>query len=171
MKQSRADEFMEFAAGRTGHLIRSACLLTSGDVHLAEDLVQETLRRLYVAWGRRLGRRIDNPAAYAQTVLVRVFLTHRGRRSSDEVVLSELPDGTAAQDGDPDTRLALLHALAQLPPKDRAVVVLRYWEDRSVEETAHAMNTSPAAVRTRSTRALARLRTLLGPSLAEFTAV
>ncbi|MDT9682096.1 SigE family RNA polymerase sigma factor [Streptomyces sp. TRM76323] len=171
MKQSRADEFMEFAAGRTGHLIRSACLLTSGDVHLAEDLVQETLRRLYVAWGRRLGRRIDNPAAYAQTVLVRVFLTHRGRRSSDEVVLPELPDGTAAQDGDPDTRLALLHALAQLPPKDRAVVVLRYWEDRSVEETAHAMNTSPAAVRTRSTRALARLRTLLGPSLAEFTAV
>ncbi|GGQ05257.1 RNA polymerase sigma24 factor [Streptomyces roseolilacinus] len=159
---------MEFAAARTGHLLRSACLLTSGDVHLAEDLVQETLRRMYVAWGRRLGRRIDNPAAYAQTVLVRAFLTHRGRRSSDEVVLSELPDGQALPACDPDTRLALLHALAQLPPKDRAVVVLRYWEDRSVEETAHAMNTSAAAVRTRSTRALARLRALLGPSLAEF---
>ncbi|MFJ8694002.1 SigE family RNA polymerase sigma factor [Streptomyces roseolilacinus] len=168
MKRSRADEFMEFATARTGHLLRSACLLTSGDVHLAEDLVQETLRRVYVAWGRRLGRRIDNPAAYAQTVLVRVFLTHRGRRSSDEVVLSELPDGHASPACDPDTRLALLHALAQLPPKDRAVVVLRYWEDRSVEETAHAMNTSAAAVRTRSTRALARLRALLGPSLTEF---
>ncbi|MEU3446329.1 SigE family RNA polymerase sigma factor [Streptomyces thermolilacinus] len=170
MKQSRADEFMEFAAGRTKHLFRSACLLTSGDVHLAEDLTQETLRRMYVAWGRRLGRRIDNPAAYAQTVLVRVFLSHRSRRASGEVVVAELPDGAAPAGCDPDTRVALLHALAQLAPKDRAVVVLRYWEDRSVEETAHAMNTSAAAVRTRSTRALARLRTLLGPSLAEFVA-
>ncbi|WP_228974210.1 SigE family RNA polymerase sigma factor [Streptomyces sp. DH12] len=168
MKQSRADEFMEFAAGRTGHLFRSACLLTSGDVHLAEDLTQETLRRMYVAWGRRLGRRIDNPAAYAQTVLVRVFLTHRSRRASTEVVLADVPDAAASGGPDPDTRVALLHALGQLAPKDRAVVVLRYWEDRSVEETARAMGTSPAAVRTRSTRALSRLRTLLGAHATDF---
>ncbi|MEU7567443.1 SigE family RNA polymerase sigma factor [Streptomyces fradiae] len=169
MKQSRADGFQEFAAARTRHLFRSACLLTSGDTHLAEDLVQETLRRMYIAWGRRLGRRIDNPAAYAQTVLVRVFLTHRGRRAAGEVVVAEPPDGAARPGGDPDTRLALLAALARLSPKDRAVVVLRYWEDRSVEETARAMDTSPAAVRTRSTRALARLRTLLGVPFTDLT--
>ncbi|MCX4583761.1 SigE family RNA polymerase sigma factor [Streptomyces sp. NBC_01481] len=165
MRQSHADEFMDFAAGRTGHLFRSACLLTSGDTHLAEDLVQETLSRLYVQWGRV--SRVDNPAGYAQTVLVRTFLTYRRRRSADERPLGELPDIPIIAGSDPLLRLALLQALGQLPPKDRAVVVLRYWEDRSVEETADAMNASSAAVRTRSTRALARLRAQLGGSLAE----
>lgn len=78
MRASRTEGFTVFAAGRAGHLFRSACLLTSGDVHLAEDLVQETVSRMYVLWGR--ARRIDNPAAYAQTVLVPTFLTHRRPR-------------------------------------------------------------------------------------------
>lgn len=80
MREGRRDGFREFAAGRSGHLYRSACLLTSGDTHLAEDLVQETLGRMYLLWGRI--SRIDNPAAYAQTVLVRAFLTHQRRRSA-----------------------------------------------------------------------------------------
>ena len=168
MRQSRADEFMEFAAGRTGHLLRSACLLTSGDTHLAEDLVQETLSRMYVVWGRMA--RVDNPAAYSQTVLVRAFLSHRRRRSATERPLAEVPDATAAPGTDQEVRLSLLTALGELAPKDRAVVVLRYWEDRSIEETAEAMNASTAAVRTRSTRALAKLRAVLGTSLAEFVA-
>ncbi|MGI5356583.1 SigE family RNA polymerase sigma factor [Streptomyces sp. CA-252508] len=168
MRRSRADEFMEFAAGRTGHLFRSACLLTSGDTHLAEDLVQETLGRMYASWGRMA--RIDSPAAYAQTVLVRTYLTQRRRRSSGERPLAELPETTAGRGDDPALRVALLDALARLAPKDRAVVVLRYWEDRSVEETAAAMNVSAAAVRTRSTRALARLREQLGGSMAELSA-
>ncbi|MGI5401990.1 SigE family RNA polymerase sigma factor [Streptomyces sp. CA-135486] len=168
MRQSRADEFMEFAAGRTGHLFRSACLLTSGDTHLAEDLVQETLSRMYVVWGRMA--RVDNPAAYSQTVLVRAFLSHRRRRSAAERPLAEVPDATAEPGTDPEVRLSLLTALGELAPKDRAVVVLRYWEDRSIEETAEAMNASTAAVRTRSTRALAKLRAVLGTSLAEFVA-
>ncbi len=157
---------MEFATGRAGHLHRSACLLTSGDTHLAEDLVQETLSRMYTLWGRM--SRIDNPAAYAQTVLVRTYLTHRRRYSAAERPLAELPDtpGHRGSD-DPALRLALLEALRELPPKDRVVVVLRYWEDRSVEETADAMNVSSAAVRTRSTRALAKLRERLGGSVAE----
>ncbi|MFI1393402.1 SigE family RNA polymerase sigma factor [Streptomyces sp. NPDC020681] len=163
MRQSRADDFMEFAAGRTGHLFRSACLLTSGDTHLAEDLVQETLRRMYVVWGRM--SKVDNPAAYSQTVLVRAFLSHRRRRSAAELPLAEVPEAVAAAGGDVEMRMALLQALGELAPKDRAVVVLRYWEDRSVEETARAMNASTAAVRTRSTRALAKLRTALGSSL------
>ncbi|MHC5907395.1 SigE family RNA polymerase sigma factor [Streptomyces sp. S6] len=166
MGQSRADGYAEFAAGRAGQLYRSACLMAAGDTHLAEDLVQEALGRIYVRWGRV--SRADNPAAYAQTVLTRVFLAHQRRRSSGERVTAVLPDLPAVQRSDDPLRLTLLEALADLTPKDRAVVVLRYWEDRSVEETAHAMHTTSAAVRTRSTRALRRLRELLGESLGEY---
>ncbi|MFJ8310861.1 MULTISPECIES: SigE family RNA polymerase sigma factor [unclassified Streptomyces] len=163
---ARTDDFLEFASGRADQLFRSACLLTSGDTHLAEDLVQETLGRMYVLWGRI--SKVDNPAGYAQTVLVRTFLTHRRRRSATERPLGELPDRAAATGEDPALRVALLDALGQLAPKDRAVIVLRYWEDRSIEETADAMNVSSAAVRTRSVRALAKLRDRLGGSLTEF---
>ncbi|GAA2794633.1 RNA polymerase sigma24 factor [Streptomyces platensis subsp. clarensis] len=168
MRQSRADEFLEFASARSGHLFRSACLLTSGDTHLAEDLVQDTLGRMYVHWGRM--HRVGNPAGYAQTVLVRSFLSHRRRRSATERPLGELPDQAPADGEDPALRIALLDALAGLAPKDRAVVVLRYWEDRSIEETADALNVSSAAVRTRSTRALAKLRRRLGGSIGELAA-
>jgi RNA polymerase sigma factor (sigma-70 family) len=112
---------------------------------------------------------VGNPAGYAQTVLTRTFLAHQRRRSSTEQAtdtLPELPDGTPG--GDPSLRLTLLEALARLAAKDRAVVVLRYWEDRSVEETADVMNASSAAVRTRCVRALGRLRELLGEDLGEY---
>ncbi|GGT70365.1 SigE family RNA polymerase sigma factor [Streptomyces lateritius] len=168
MRKSRADEFLEFASARTGHLFRSACLLTSGDTHLAEDLTQETLGRMYALWGRM--SRVDNPAGYAQTVLVRTFLSHKRRRSATERPLTELPDRAPERGDDPALRIALLDALAALAPKDRAVVVLRYWEDRSVEETADALHVSSAAVRTRSTRALRKLRERLGGSIVEFAA-
>ncbi|WP_318207978.1 MULTISPECIES: SigE family RNA polymerase sigma factor [unclassified Streptomyces] len=168
MRKSRADEFLEFAAARTGPLFRSACLLTSGDTHLAEDLTQETLGRMYALWGRM--SRIGNPAAYAQTVLVRTFLSHQRRRSATERPLGELPDRAPDNGEDPALRIALLDALAGLAPKDRAVVVLRYWEDRSIEETADALHVSSAAVRTRSVRALTKLRERLGGSIAEFAA-
>ncbi|MDQ0844192.1 SigE family RNA polymerase sigma factor [Streptomyces sp. V1I6] len=168
MRASRTEEYGEFAANRAAHLYRSACLLTSGDTHLAEDLVQETLGRMYVLWGRV--SRIENPAGYAQTVLVRSFLTHRRRRSASERPVGELPDSALLCGDDPELRLALLGALGRLSPKDRAVVVLRYWEDRSIEETADAMNVSSAAVRTRAVRALAKLREQLGGSIVEFAA-
>lgn len=167
MRQGRADGYTEFAAARAGHLYRSACLLTGGDTHLAEDLVQETLGRLYLRWHRV--SRVGNPAGYAQTVLTRTFLAHQRRHSSRERatdVFPDLPDPHTAE-ADTPLRLTLVEALGRLSAKDRAVVVLRYWEDRSIEETAEAMNASSAAVRTRSTRALARLRALLGDSLGE----
>ncbi|MER5754939.1 SigE family RNA polymerase sigma factor [Streptomyces sp. NPDC002088] len=165
MRQVRAEEYAEFAAARAGHLYRSACLLTAGDTHLAEDLVQETLGRLYVRWGRV--SKVGNPAAYAQTVLTRTFLAHQRRRSSSERATDVLPD-RADGAADPSLRLTLMSALGRLPVKDRAVVVLRYWEDRSIEETADAMNASSAAVRTRCVRALARLRELLGEDVGEY---
>ncbi|MFF9816243.1 SigE family RNA polymerase sigma factor [Streptomyces sp. NPDC014006] len=165
MRQARAEDYAEFAAVRAGHLYRSACLFTAGDTHLAEDLVQETLGRIYVRWGRVC--RADNPAAYAQTVLTRTFLAHQRRRSSGERVTAAVPETPYAA-GDTPLRLTLLDALAQLPAKDRAVVVLRYWEDRSVQETAVVLGASPASVRTRCVRALARLRELLGEDIGAY---
>lgn len=119
-----------------------------------------------------MGPRLPNrqPGGIRPTVLVRTFLTHRRRRAATERPLGEIPDTPLHSGDDPALRIALLGALGQLAPKDRAVVVLRYWEDRSIEETADAMNVSSAAVRTRSVRALAKLREQLGGSIAEFAA-
>ncbi|MGW2377762.1 MULTISPECIES: SigE family RNA polymerase sigma factor [Kitasatospora] len=164
MKSARENEYVEFVAARAKALYRSAYVLAAGDAHLAEDLVQETLSRVYVHWKRVSGA--DNPAAYAQTVLVRTFLSLRRRRSSTERPVGNLPDGAASG---PDTalRLTLLDALGQLPPRDRAVLLLRYWEDRSIEETAQMLRLSSSAVRSQGTRAIGRLRALLGDSLSD----
>ncbi|MFE7526293.1 SigE family RNA polymerase sigma factor [Kitasatospora sp. NPDC057542] len=166
----RDEDFQAFAAARARALYRSACLLAGGDTHLAEDLVQEALGRIYAQWHRTSWfggkRRIDNPAGCAHTVLVRVFLSHRGRRSSGERPVGAVPDGEAPQ-GDPELRLALMDALGRLAPRDRAVLVLRYWEGRSVEETAAILHLTPGAVRTQAFRALGRIRGVLGHSLGE----
>ncbi|MEV7778820.1 SigE family RNA polymerase sigma factor [Kitasatospora sp. NPDC088351] len=164
MKSAQEDEYLEFVAARAKALYRSAYVLAAGDTHLAEDLVQETLSRVYVHWKRVAGA--DNPVAYAQTVLVRTFLSLRRRRSTGERPTGTMPDGAASG---PDTalRLTLLDALGQLPPRDRAVLLLRYWEDRSIEETARMLRLSSSAVRSQGTRALARVRALLGDSLSD----
>ncbi|MFC5908905.1 SigE family RNA polymerase sigma factor [Streptacidiphilus monticola] len=167
MRTAQVEEYLEFAGARTPALYRSACMLTGGDTHLAEDLVQETLGRMYVHWRRVSGA--ENPVAYAHTVLVRSFLSHRRRRSSGETPTGYIPDA-AGREGDPSLRVTLLAALGRLAPRDRAVLVLRYWEDRSVEETAHALRLSAGAVRTQSSRALARLRAVLGDGLPELAA-
>lgn len=163
-----ADGFTDFAAARSGPLFRTAWLLTGGDWHLAEDLVQETLGKVYRKW-RGLSR-IDEPAAYSRTVLVRTFISHRRRRSSHEYPSGSLPE-RPAREADAALRLTLLDGLAQLDAKDRAVLVLRYWEDRSVEEAAAELGLSTGAVRSRSFRALARLRIVLGDSSGDLSAL
>ncbi|MCX4681152.1 SigE family RNA polymerase sigma factor [Streptomyces sp. NBC_01433] len=167
MKSAQEDEYVEFVAGRAKALYRSAYVLAAGDTYLAEDLVQETLSRVYVHWKRVA--RADSPAAYAQTVLVRTFLTLRRRRSTGERPVGNMPDSAAAGP-DAALRLTLLDALGQLPPRDRAVLLLRYWEDRSIEETAQMLKLSSGAVRSQGTRALNRVRALLGDSLSDLVA-
>ncbi|MFJ2739524.1 SigE family RNA polymerase sigma factor [Streptomyces sp. NPDC087440] len=164
MKAAQEDQYLEFVTARARALHRSAYALAAGDAHLAEDLVQETLSRVYVHWKKVA--RADSPAAYAQTVLVRTFLTLQRRRSTGERPTGNMPDSAATG---PDTalRLTLLDALAQLPPRDRAVLLLRYWEGHSIEETAHMLKLSSSAVRSQSTRALTRVRALLGDTLAD----
>jgi RNA polymerase sigma factor (sigma-70 family) len=95
------------------------------------------------------------------------LLDHRRRRSTGEVVIATMPE-SADGAGDPaELRLTLVDALAQLKPVDRAIVVLRYWEDYSVEQVASLLELREGAVRTRSMRALATLREILDTDLAE----
>ncbi|MFF0079867.1 SigE family RNA polymerase sigma factor [Streptomyces canus] len=152
------DEFQGFARALTPRLFRTA-LLMSGDWHLAEDLVQTALGKIFSSWSRV--RRADSPEAYAHTVLMRTYISHRRLRRSSEHPVAALPEHTSSG---PDSalRITLLAALAELPPRDRAVVVLRYWEDRSVEETASVLGMTKGSVRNRSSRALARLRRTIG---------
>ncbi|MFB7612690.1 MULTISPECIES: SigE family RNA polymerase sigma factor [unclassified Kitasatospora] len=159
--------YLEFAHAAGGRLFRTACLLT-GDWHQAEDLVQETLAKMYRSW-----RKINHdrpPVAYAHTVLVRTYLAQRRRLSFWERVSDRLDDTAEARADQADLRLTLLDGLARLSAADRAVLVLRYWEDRSVEETAQILKIPPTTVRTRSLRALRRLRGLLGDELADVSA-
>ena len=157
------DDFEEFAHARTPQLYRSAWLLCA-DAHRAEDLVQETLAKVYVRWHRRLARPIENPAGYAQTTLVRTWISAQRRRSSHERPVGALPE-QRGYDADSDVRLSLAAALAELEPLDRAVLVLRFLDDVSVADTAERLGVSAGAVRNRTMRALDRLRTVLGPSL------
>ncbi|GAB3420538.1 SigE family RNA polymerase sigma factor [Flindersiella endophytica] len=153
-------EFSEFASTRTQQLFRTAYLLT-GNRQMAEELVQVTLGKLYASWSRTY--RVENPVAYAHTVLARSYVADR-KRNSREVPTETVPEH-AATERDVALRIALFEALAHLSPRDRAIVVLRYWEDRSVEGTAAVLNLRPGVVRTRSMRALARLRVLLGSDI------
>ncbi|MFI5709575.1 SigE family RNA polymerase sigma factor [Kribbella sp. NPDC051620] len=156
--RSTTDDFEEFARARTPQLYRTAWLLT-GDRHHAEDLVQETLAKMFRAW--RGLQRIDNPPAYAQTVLARTFISQRRRRSWSEQPVSSMPE-RADRPGDPALRISLQNALAELAPLDRAVLVLRFFEDRSVEQVALDLGKNAGAIRTRTSRALDRLRAVLG---------
>lgn len=157
-------DFVEFASARSGPLFRTAWLLT-GDWHLSEDLVQETLGKMFRRW-RRLSR-IEEPAAYAHTVLVRTYLSQRRRRSSQERPTDPLPERPSQETtaADASLRLTLLSGLGRLDRSDRAVLVLRYWEDLDVQTTARLLEMTPGAVRTRCSRALDRLRRVLGNDL------
>lgn len=168
---SRDEGFESFAAARSGALFRTAWLL-SGDWQLAEDLVQETLARVYLRW--RKVARMDNPSAYARRILVNAHTSYRRVRRNSEQPSADPTTGQrsephAAHLGDPDVRLTLLDGLAQLDRTDRSVLVLRYWEDLDVNATADLLGMTPANVRTRSVRALARLRAALGADLDDLT--
>jgi RNA polymerase sigma-70 factor (sigma-E family) len=151
------DGFAEFVAARSGALLRAAWLLT-GDEAAAEDLLQTALAEVWPKWGRIAAG--QSPEAYVRQVLVSRFLSGRRRRWRGEVpsaVLPETPDG-ADLAGRSATRDAVRRALARLSPQQRSVVVLRYLEDLSVEETARTLGCSTATVKVQAGRALAALR-------------
>lgn len=147
-------DFDEFVQATSTRLTRTAVLLT-GDVEAARDLVQTTYTTAYRRW--RLVCRAENPVAYTRAILTRAFLSDKRRRRVSEVPLGSVEAPYTATD--PGLRWSLFEALATLPPLDRAILVARYWEDLPVAETARLLDLSEGAVRTRSSRALARLRT------------
>ena len=158
-----AEEFAEFARVMFPRLRRTAFLLC-GDWHTAEDLAQTALTKVFVSW-RRI-RRQDAVHAYTHRTLVNAYLADRRLKRTGELVTGWFPE-RPAQDGAPETRLVLLDALAALPPRSRAVVVLRYWADLSVEQVADVMGCSTGNVKRLSARALAKLRVTLGEAMAE----
>ncbi|MCF2528176.1 SigE family RNA polymerase sigma factor [Yinghuangia soli] len=152
----REQDFTEYVHARQDRLFRTAYLLC-GDRERAKDLAQSTLARLFRHW--KNAQRADNIDAYARSVMVRIYM-HEQRRARHERELHERLDPPAAPEHT-DVRLTLLEALDLLPPKARAVVVLRYWEDMSVETTAKLLGCSEGNVKSQSSRALARLRDML----------
>jgi RNA polymerase sigma-70 factor (sigma-E family) len=156
MKRAERDRrFTEFVVAASPQLQRTAFLLC-GDRHRAEDLVQTSLVKLYVAWDRVDE---DTAPAYARRILVRACIDESRRPWFRREVASggdhrELP----APDDPSHLETPVFDALRQLPPQQRAAVVLRYWNDLSVEETARVIGCSTSAVKTHASRGLERLR-------------
>lgn len=158
MQAEQEAEFQEFVTARWPHLVRTAYLLT-GDVHHAEDLTQTALAKAYRSW-RRVSRS-DRPEAYVRRILVNCN-SDRFRKRRVTEALTAVPPEVAGRDEAvswADERSALLAALAGLPPKQRAVIVMRYWEDLSEAEVAEVLGCSPGTVKSQASKALAKLRT------------
>jgi RNA polymerase sigma-70 factor (sigma-E family) len=154
-----AEEFVEFATAAAPRLRRTAFLLC-GDWHMAEDLAQTTLTKLFVSW-RRIKRQ-EAVFSYASRTLVNTYIADRRRRKASELITDSLPEVTApAPAGAAETRLVVMAALATLPPRARAVVVLRYWADMSVEEVAGTLGCSAGTVKSQCSRALDKLKIVL----------
>ncbi|MEV4756408.1 SigE family RNA polymerase sigma factor [Micromonospora sp. NPDC049559] len=155
---ARDQGFRDFYLAR-GPRLRSVAYLLCGDWHLAEDLVQAAFTKLYLAWPRIY--RYEHLDQYAHRTLVRTFLSERRRAWRREDPVREVPEA-GAPDGGTEDRLVLLDALAGLPDRQRATVVLRFFEDMSVAQAAEVLGISEGAVKTHTSRALAALRTRLG---------
>ncbi len=163
------EQFEEFMTSRWAGLVRLAFGLT-GDRWLAEDLAQTALANAYAAWWRV--RRADDPDAYVRRILINASKSRfRHARVREQPRAAEIPgaattaagtEAAAGPDADPAAtvaeRSALLAALAALPPRQRAVVVLRYWEDLTDVQAAALLGCSASTVRSQAARALAKLR-------------
>jgi RNA polymerase sigma-70 factor (sigma-E family) len=155
----RDREFYDFVAGRRGKLLKTARLLTGGDIHLAEDLVQHVLTKLYVSWSSF--KRADNPDGYLRRVLVNAMTDERRRRwRAFERSVPALPDLPAADTTAVDEP-ELAAALRELPPKMRAAIVFRFYHQLDVAETAEALGVAPGTVKSQTARALDKLRAAL----------
>jgi RNA polymerase sigma-70 factor (sigma-E family) len=143
--------FTEWAEGAQRRLLRSAYLLT-GDLHRAQDLVQEALVKVALRWPRL---REGNPVAYARTIIVRDNISWWRRHR--EVPAAE-PDDLSTVSSDPVTALVVQRSLARLTPRQRAVLVLRHFDDLSERETAEALGIAVGTVKSTNADALARLR-------------
>ncbi|MFB4289421.1 SigE family RNA polymerase sigma factor [Nonomuraea sp. ATR24] len=158
----RDASFRAFVDAHQRPLMRLAYLLT-GEVHLAEDLLQSVLVRMVGRWPRL--RRMDRPDAYARKALVNQYISWRRRRVTGEVLSPEPPERGYSTEDSTVLRIVLRQALMRLTPKQRAVIVLRFYEDRTERDVAGLMGCSVGTVKSQTHHALARLRAL-APELA-----
>jgi RNA polymerase sigma-70 factor (sigma-E family) len=159
------EEFREFMRGRWPAMVRLAYGLT-GDQGHAEDVAQAAFARAYASWARVA--RTGDPDAYVRRIVINENLSRFRKRRVAESLVDEVPDRPgrpgqrAADAADPADALsdssALLNALRRLGPRQRAVIVLRFWMDMSEAETAAALNCSVGTVKSQASRALAALR-------------
>lgn len=156
--------FAEFVAARGTALQRAAYLMV-GDVGLAQDLVQEALTKTYVAWPRLRDPR--NAEAYTRKAITTTAIGwFRRKRWSAEKATAVLPEACRSGHADGvETRTLLMEALAQLPPRQRAAIVLRYYEDLTEPQTAAALDCAVGTVKSQVSAGLRTLRTLLGDEL------
>ncbi|NUW43061.1 SigE family RNA polymerase sigma factor [Nonomuraea rhodomycinica] len=155
------DEYTAYVSGRLPWLRRVAYLLCQ-DWHRADDLVQSAITRLYVKWRR--ARAADDLDAYVRVILVRVFLAEQRGGWFSRVRVTDAPPAAPAPRQNHDLAMDLRRALAAVPPRQRATLVLRFHCDLSVEQTAHVLGCSTGTVKSQTARGLAALRARLGPS-------
>ena len=153
------EEYHEYVRSALPALRRLAYVLCQ-DGHRADDLVQNTLVKLYLSWAKV--RVAQSRAAYTRTILVRTFVSERRAGWARRVVLVDrVPEHASAPGPDPAATLALRAALATLPAKQRATLVLRYYADLSVDETAEALGVPANTVKSHTARGIAALRRTL----------
>jgi RNA polymerase sigma-70 factor (sigma-E family) len=152
-----ATSFEDYVTARGAALVRFARVL-AGDEHRAEDLVQEVLARAYLRWDAIT--RTDEPDVYVRQAVVNATRSWWRRRSNHETPTGMLPEGTVAGSFDADTaeRDALWRRIRRLPARQRAVLVLRYYEDLDDATIATVLGCTPATVRSHAMRALQTLR-------------
>jgi RNA polymerase sigma-70 factor (sigma-E family) len=157
--------YTDFVHEQWASLYRTALLMT-GEHQRAEDVTQAALMKVYLAWPRV--RAMDHPAAYARTILVHQLTSWWRLRSSSEVPSLVLVDGAEPPFDDRvvEARAIWSHVLA-LPARQRAVVVLRYYEDRTEAEIAEILGISPGSVKTHAHHALSKLRPQLREALGQ----
>ncbi|QNS06940.1 SigE family RNA polymerase sigma factor [Streptomyces xanthii] len=159
-----AESFREFVANRSSALLKTAVLLSGGDRHAGEDLLQNALIKVAGRWNK-----VDDPEAYVRQVLYRQQISRwRLKWPRREVSYGEVPDAPAAGDGgtaSAELRIVLSAALSRLTPRQRTVLVLRYFEDLPEADVARQLGCSVGTVRSTTHRSLARLRAL-APELA-----
>ena len=160
--------FSEFVEARSSSLFRTAYLMV-GDHQLAQDLLQEALVKTLIAWPRLRDR--ANVDAYTRRILVTTSISWRRRRSFHERPTDTLPERV---DADPVDAVvihgAVIAALLTVPPRQRAAIVLRYYQDLTEAQTAEVMGCSVGAVKSQVAAGLKRLREALGRSFDEMVA-
>jgi RNA polymerase sigma-70 factor (sigma-E family) len=158
----RDDDFVDFVDSRSAALLRTARLLTAGDRHAAEDLVQTALEKAYVAWPRI--ERKGAQESYVRSIMTRAAIDRTRQRSRrGEVVTDDVPDIPVEPVG-PEDRDQVFALLAALSPRQRAVMVLRYYDDLTEAQIAEALGCSAGTVKAHASRALGVMRSLTVPT-------